>query len=67
MREEEIIQMWQRGISKNQIAKQYKCRYNQRISIIRLDQKNRHAGSYISHLEALAVVEKIIYREVMKR
>lgn len=67
MSEEEVLQLWESGISKHKISEIYKRRYNQRIRLIRLEVVNRHAGKLISSYEALNYVERIIYKEVMKR
>ncbi len=67
MREDEIIQLWRSGLSKNKVAEIYRRRYNEAIKIIRLEMHNRHKGRFISNYEALAVVEEIIYEEVRKR
>lgn len=62
MDEEEIIQKWKSGLSKNKLALIYKRQYNQQIKIIRLELKNRHSGKFITNYEAVAYVEKIIYK-----
>lgn len=67
MREDEIIQLWRSGLSKNKVAEIYRRRYNETIKIIRLEMHNRHSGRFISSYEALAVVERIIYEEVQKK
>lgn len=67
MREDEIIQLWRAGLSKNKVAEIYRRRYNEAIKIIRLEMHNRHKGRFISNYEALVVVEKIIYEEVRKK
>ncbi len=64
MLDREIIQLWKSGLSKNQLAKVYKTRYNHGIRIIRSEMKNRHAGRYISSYDALAYVEKTILRHL---
>ena len=66
MTEKEIIQKWLSGLSKEQLAKQYKRQYNQQIRIIRSEVRNRHSGRVITNYEALAYVEKIIYRYLEK-
>ena len=65
--EEEILKLWKSGLSKHKVAKIYRTRYNERIKLIRLEVVNRHAGRFITSYEALAHVEKIIYKEVMKQ
>lgn len=66
MSENEVIQLWKSGLSKNKVAEIYRRRYNQQIKAIRAEVVNRHAGRFISSYEALAVVERIIYKEVQK-
>ena len=60
MSEEEILQLWIKGLSKYKVAEMYRTNYNNRIKIIRLNPKGRNAG-FISKYEALNRVEKIIY------
>lgn len=67
MNEQEILELWKSGLTKNKVAEIYKRRYNQQIKLIRLDMHNRHSGRFISSYEALAVVEKVIYKEVIKK
>lgn len=67
MQEKEIIQKWLKGLNKEQLAKQYKRQYNQEIKIIRSTIRNRHAGRFISNYEALAYVEKIIYKYLKRK
>ena len=67
MNEQEVLDLWRSGLSKNKVAEIYKRRYNETIKIIRLEMHNRHKGRFISNYEALAVVEKIIYEEVIKK
>ncbi len=67
MQDKEIIQKWLEGLSKEQLAKQYKRQYNQEIKIIRAEVRNRHSGRFITQYEALAYVEKIIYRYLKRR
>lgn len=66
MQEREIIKLWREGLDKHKLAEIYKRRYNQQIKIIRAEVVNRHKGKYISNYEALAVVERVIYKEVIK-
>lgn len=66
MQEKEIIQKWLNGFSKEQLAKIYKRQYNQEIKIIRSSVRNRHSGRFITQYEALAYVEKIIYKYLKK-
>ena len=67
MQDKEIIQKWLEGLSKEQLAKQYKRQYNQQIKIIRAEVRNRHSGRFITQYEALAYVEKIIYKYLRSR
>lgn len=62
MQEKEIIEKWKAGLSKNKLAEIYRREYNQQIRIIRATTRHRHDGRYISNYEALARVEKVIYR-----
>ena len=62
MKENEIITKWKQGLSKNQLATIYKRQYNQEIKIIRSSVRHRHDGRYISNYEALAYVERVIYK-----
>lgn len=64
MSEDEIIDKWTRGLSKDQLAKIYKRQYNQGIKIIRSTVRHRHSGRFITDYEALAKVEQVIYRYV---
>lgn len=65
MTEQEIIQLWRSGLSKNKIAEIYKREYNIQIKIIRSTVRHRHDGKFISNYEALAVVERTIYRYLL--
>lgn len=67
MKENEIITKWKRGLSKNQLATMYRRQYNQEIKIIRSSVRHRHDGRYISNYEALAYVEKVIYKYLKER
>lgn len=67
MDENEVLVLWRSGLSKHKVAEIYKRRYNQQIKLIRAEVVNRHAGRFISSYEALAVVERIIYKEVIKK
>lgn len=66
MEDKEIITLWKQGLSKHKVAEIYKRRYNQHISLIRLEVKNRHAGRFISSFEALAKVERVILNNLKK-
>lgn len=67
MNENEVLSLWRSGLSKHKVAEIYKRRYNQQIKLIRAEVVNRHSGRFISNYEALAVVERIIYKELMKK
>lgn len=67
MQDKEIIQKWKAGLSKNQLAAMYKRQYNQEIKVIRASVRHRHDGRYISSYEALAYVERVIYRYLKER
>lgn len=67
MQEKEIIEKWKAGLSKNKLSEIYKREYNQQIRIIRATTRHRHDGRYISNYEALARVEKVIYRYLKER
>lgn len=66
MLESEILQLWKSGLSKHKVAEIYRKRYNQRIKLIRAEVVNRHVGRFINSYEALAVVERVIYMEIVK-
>lgn len=66
MNENEVLNLWKSGLSKHKVAEIYRRRYNQQIKVIRAEVVNRHAGKFISSYEALAVVERVIYKELMK-
>lgn len=67
MQDKEIITKWKQGLSKNKLATMYKRQYNQEIKIIRSTVRHRHDGRYISSYEALAYVERVIYRYLKER
>ena len=62
MQDKEIITKWRQGLSKNQLATMYKRQYDQEIKIIRSTVRHRYDGRYISNYEALAYVERVIYK-----
>lgn len=66
MTDKEIIKKWKQGLSKNKLAEIYKRQYNQQIKMIRASARHRYDGRYISHYEALAHIEKVIYRYLIK-
>ena len=67
MREEEILKLWRSWINKNKLAEIYKRQYNLGIRIIRASVRHRHDGRFITNYEALAFVEKVIYRSIIER
>ena len=67
MTDQEIIEKWEHGLSKNKLAEIYRREYNQQIKIIRATMKHSHDGKYISNYEALAKVESVIYRYLKER
>lgn len=67
MQNKEIIEKWLSGLSKEQLAKIYKRKYNQEIKIIRSSVRNRHSGKFINNKEALAYIEKVIYKYLKER
>ena len=62
MTDKKIIDLWKQGLSKNKLSEIYKREYNQQIKIIRSSIKHRHDGKFISNYEALAKVERVIYK-----
>lgn len=62
MQDKEIISKWKQGLSKDKLALIYKRQYNQEIKIIRAEVRHRHDGRFITSYEALAYVEKVIYK-----
>ena len=67
MTDKEVIEKWKAGLSKNKLAEIYRREYNQQIKIIRSTIKHRHDGKYISNHEALARVERVIYKYIKKK
>ena len=67
MTDKEIISKWKAGLSKKQLAKQYKREYNMQIRIIRAEVRHRHSGRFITNYESLAYVEKVIYKYLKER
>ena len=62
MTDKKIIELWKQGLTKNKLSEIYKREYNQQMKIIRSSIKHRHDGSFISNYEALAKVERVIYK-----
>lgn len=67
MQDKEILEKWKQGLSKEQLAKQYKRQYNQEIKIIRAEVRNRHSGRFITNREALSKVEQVIYKYLKEK
>ena len=67
MKEQEVIQLWQSGIDKHKLAEIYKRSYNNNVKLIRSTVRHRHDGRFITTREALYVVERVIYKSIMKR
>ncbi len=67
MNEKEIIQKWKAGLSKNKLSEIYKREYNQQIRIIRSEVRHRHSGRFITNYEALAYIERAIYKYLKER
>ena len=67
MQDNEIIQLWRSGLSKSKLAEIYKREYNQEIKIIRSNIRHRYDGKYISNYEALAKVERVIYKYLKEK
>lgn len=67
MQDKEIIERWLSGLSKEQLANQYKRQYNQGIKIIRSSVRNRHSGRFITNKEALSKVEQVIYKYLKEK
>lgn len=65
--EQEILQLWKSGLNKYKVAEIYRRRYNEYIKQERLTMHNRHAGRFISNYEALSIVERVIYRYIIKQ
>lgn len=65
MSDEELLKLWKSGLNKNQVAKVYMRKYNQRIKIIRLDMKHRHE-EFMTYYQALRKVEILILKEINK-
>lgn len=67
MTNKKIIELWKQGLNKNKLSEIYKREYNQQIKIIRSSIKHRHDGRFISNYEALAKVERAIYKYLKER
>ena len=67
MTDNEIIEKWKQGLSKDKLALIYKRQYNQQIKIIRSEVRHRHSGRFITSYEALGYVERIIYKYLRRK
>ena len=67
MQDKDIIEKWKQGLTKNQLAKQYKREYNMQIRNIRAEVRNRHSGRFITNFESLAYIERVIYKYLKER
>lgn len=65
--EQEILKLWQSGLSITKVAEIYRRNHNMHIKLVRTEMHNRHAGRLISSYEALAIVERVIYEHVMRK
>lgn len=66
MTEQDIIILWRRGINKEKLAELYKRSYNNHIKLMRSNIRDRNTGKFITNYEALKVVERVIYINIMK-
>ena len=66
MNEDDVLELWRSGINKNKLAEIYKRNYNKQIRIIRSSIRHRHDGRFITNKEALFIIERIIYKSIMK-
>lgn len=58
MQDKEIIQKWLEGLSKEQLAKQYKRQYNMQIKIIRAEVRNRHSRTIYNKQRGFSLCRK---------
>ena len=58
MQDKEIIQKWLAGLTKNQLAKQYKREYNMQIRNIRSSVRHRHSRKIYNKLWKLSLCRK---------
>lgn len=65
MNDQEIIQKWKQGLSKNRLAMIYKRKYNMEVRLIRADLRNRHSSKFINYYDALKFVETVIYNYIL--
>lgn len=64
--EQEILKLWQSGLSISKVAEIYRRNYNMHIKLVRTEMHNRHAGKLITRHQSLAIVERVIYKKVME-
>ena len=67
MTEQEVLDLWKKGIDKNKLAEIYKRNYNQHIKLIRSSVQHRHDGRFLTNRKALYIVERIIYKAVKEQ
>ena len=64
--EQEILKLWQSGLSISKVAEIYRRNHNMHIKLVRTEMHNRHAGKLMTRNQALAIVERVIYKKVME-
>ena len=64
--EQEILKLWQSGLSITKVAEIYRRNHNMHIKLVRTEMHNRHAGRLMTRHPALAIVERVIYKKVME-
>lgn len=62
MTEEEIIKSWRNGLTKLQVAEEYKKTYNKKQKQKKVSDREKAINS----MQALAYIEPIIYKYQMK-
>lgn len=67
MTDNEILNKWHQGLSKDKLSKIYKREYNMQVKIIRSSVRHRHDGKMITNYEALRKVEQVIYKYLRER
>ena len=67
MQDKDIIEKWKQDLTKNQLAKRYRREYNMQIRNIRVEVRHRHDEKMITNYEALAYVERVIYKYLKER
>ena len=67
MTDQEILKLWKQGIDKYKLAEMYKRSYNQNVKLIRSTVRHRHDGTFITSKDALYVVERVIYKYIMRK